>query len=87
MPFSDKHMELLNAVKDSGAIDFDKMGQVATEITPQLFDPQVAAGDYIASGYSSVVKVWKQMEDIQGIEQIAQLQQMLGNVSGPGPTG
>jgi hypothetical protein len=56
---SDKHVELMNAAKDSGVIDFTQRGAMVTQITPQLFDPAVVADNYIATGHTDVVQVWK----------------------------
>jgi len=76
--FSDQHMALMNTVKNSGAIDFKKLGDLVTQVTPQLFDPSIAADNYIASGYSDVVKVWKQRTlDQSAIESVANVQGMV----------
>ncbi|MCK9894184.1 hypothetical protein [Frankia sp. AgB32] len=73
---SETHRELLLRVKESGAIDFEKLGQVVTEVTPQLFDPGVIADDYVASAYSSVAKVWKMDVLHTALEQIGSLQKI-----------
>jgi hypothetical protein len=56
---SDKEMDLIRSIRDSGLINFDQLGKLVARVTPELFDPGVVADDYIASCYSSVIKVWK----------------------------
>lgn len=83
MPLSDQHLALMKTVRDSGAIDFAKLGQVVTDVTPQLFNPDIAADNYIATGYSDVVKVWKtSITDVNQLANPAELQQM-GNQGAP----
>lgn len=72
----DRHMQLMKSVRDSGAIDFTKLGQVVTDVAPHLFDPNVVADNYIASGYSDVIKVWKTDLQTPGLATKAELQQL-----------
>ena len=56
---SSREMELIKSVRDSGIVNFEQLGKLVAKVTPELFDPGVVADDYIASGYSSVIKIWK----------------------------
>jgi len=78
----DRHLELMKAVRDSGAVDFSKLGQVVSDVVPQLFDPSIVADNYIATGYTDVVKVWKTDLTSIGLAGRAELQQM-GQVANP----
>lgn len=73
---SNQQSQVLKKLRDSGAIDFDKMGAVVTEVTPHLFDPGVVADDYIATGYSSVIKVWQTGMTTKTLGDDVQLQDM-----------
>jgi hypothetical protein len=80
---NDRHLELMRSIRDSGAVDFNKLGQVVSDVAPQLFDPNIVADNYIATGYSDVVKVWKTDVASLGLADRVQLQQM--NTPQPGP--
>lgn len=69
---SDKEMMLVRSVVDSGVVNFEQLGKLVSKITPDLFDPGVAADDYIATGYSSVIKIWKTSAPA-GLDQIEAL--------------
>ena len=56
---SAKERELMTQIRDSGVVNFDQLGKLVSKVTPELFNPGVVADDYIASGYSSVIKIWK----------------------------
>lgn len=56
---SARELELMKTVRDSGVVNFEQLGKLVAKVTPELFDPGVVADDYIASGYSSVIKIWK----------------------------
>lgn len=56
---TETELALMKTVRDSGVINYDQLGRLVATVTPQLFDPGVVADDYIATGYSSVIKVWK----------------------------
>lgn len=75
--YSDKHLKLMKDVTTSGLVDFQKLGQVVADVTPQLFDPGVVADNYIASGYSDVVKVWKTDLTSLGLDHAARIQDMV----------
>jgi hypothetical protein len=69
---SDKELELMRSIRDSSVVDFDQLGKLVARVTPELFDPGVVADDYIATGYTSVVHVWKtgsgaSLEEIAGL--------------------
>jgi hypothetical protein len=83
-PISDRHRQLMTNIKNSGAIDFTKLGDVVTQVTPQLFDGDIAADDYIAKGYSSVVQIWKVGVPSDGLDQVAQLQNIAARVQTAG---
>lgn len=68
---SDTEMTLMKTVRDSGVINYDQLGRLVATVTPQLFDPGVVADDYIATGYSSVIKVYKMQSGI--LENIPEL--------------
>lgn len=76
---SPKEMELVMSIRDSGLINFDQLGKVVSQVAPALFDPGVVADDYIASGYSSVIKVWKTGSG-PGLEQIEALRSIGGEI-------
>ena len=80
-PISAKHRELMNTVMKSGAVDFEKLGAIVSEVMPQLFDPSVVMDNYIASGYSDIVKVWKMSIEDLGLEQVSRLKEI--GQSGP----
>lgn len=80
-PISAKHRELMNTVMRSGAVDFEKMGAIVSEVMPKLFDPGVVMDNYIASGYSDVVKIWKMSIEDLGLEQVSRLKEI--GQSGP----
>lgn len=52
-------MQVLESLRTSGAVDFAKIGDAVTAIAPQVFDGGTVADDYIATGYTSVIKVYK----------------------------
>ena len=75
----EQHLELMKTVRDSGAVDFAKLGAIVSEVAPKLFDPNIALDNYIATGYSDVVKVWKtDISATLGLADKVQLQQMKG---------
>jgi hypothetical protein len=79
----DKHLELAKAVKDSGAIDFDKLGEVVKDVAPKLLDnPGVAADDYVLRVAGNVIGAWKVAPSQIGLEAINQLQDMAKQVKG-----
>lgn len=69
-------LEVLQALRTSGAVDFEKIGGAVTELAPKLFDPGTVADDYIATGYSSVIKVWKTGMSLEELAQPVELQEM-----------
>lgn len=73
---SDKEMEIVNSIRDSGVINFDQLGKVVAQVAPALFDPGIAADDYIATGYSSVIRIWKTGIDFGGLEAMVALKNM-----------
>ena len=77
---SAKEWEIVNTIKDSGVINFDQLGKLVAKVGPALFDPGVVADDYIASGYSSVIKVWKTGNVLPGLENVAALKGMVDKI-------
>ena len=78
---STREMELIKTVRDSGVINFDQLGKLVAKVTPDLFDPGVAADDYIATGYSSVIKIWKMMTAPQ-LDQVEALRKINADLRG-----
>ncbi|SDY34787.1 hypothetical protein [Tessaracoccus flavus] len=73
---SKAQMEVLEKLRSSGAVDFEKIGGAVTELAPKLFDPGTVADDYIATGYSSVIHVWKTGMALEELGRPAELQEM-----------
>lgn len=79
---SAKETQLVNAIHKSDAVNFDAIGKVVADVGPQLFDPGVAADDYIAKAYSSVIQVWKTLGGVPQLEDMAALKQIGARVGG-----
>jgi hypothetical protein len=73
---TDREMEILATIRDSGVINFEQLGKVVSQITPALFDPGIAADDYVVKGIDSVIHVWKLSTALTGLEQIESLRTM-----------
>lgn len=56
---SARERDMITMIRDSGVVNFDQLGKLVAKVTPELFNPGIVADDYIASGYSSVIKIWK----------------------------
>lgn len=73
---TERHQQLMKAVRDSGAIDFTKLGQVVSDVAPQLFDPNVAADNYVIKAVTDIIRIWKLDLTALGLGDVAELQQM-----------
>lgn len=73
---TDKEWEIIKSIRDSGVINFDQLGKLVSKVGPALFDPDVAADDYVVKGYDSVIHVWKLREVLPGLENMAALKTM-----------
>ena len=72
---------VLEKLRSSGAINFDKIGEAVTAITPQVFDPGTEADDYIATGYTSVIKVWQTGLTMDELARPAELNEMVARAN------
>lgn len=55
----ERQLKMIKELRDSGAVDFDRLGKLVAKVTPQVFDPSLVATDYVASAYTSVIKIWE----------------------------
>lgn len=69
----DPHKRALDIVHNSGLVNLDHLGDVVKQVTPGLKDGGLAADDYVAKAYTSVVQVWKTGLTLPGLENVAQL--------------
>ena len=79
---SAEEMEIVKTIRDSGVINFDQLGKVVSQVAPSVFDPNVVADDYVAKAYSSVLQIYKMSQISLGLEEIASLKQMAGELRG-----
>lgn len=56
---SDSDRELLKILRESNAINFDKIGDLVARVTPEIFSGRAKAGDYIITVYESFLHVFK----------------------------
>lgn len=73
---SAQQVKMINMVRDSGAVDFDRLGKLVAKAGTQVFDPGMVATDYIASAYTSIIKVWEtgalgSLEQINTLKEVA----------------
>lgn len=73
---SERHQELMKAVRDSGAVDFARLGQVVSDVAPQLFDPSVAADNCVVKAVTDIIRIWKLDLVSLGLAEKVELQQM-----------
>lgn len=73
---SSKQLEMITTIKDSGVINFDQVGKIVSQITPALFDPGIAADDYVVKGVDSVIHIYKLRDEFAGLEDLAALKRM-----------
>jgi hypothetical protein len=52
---------LAKRLRDSGAIDFDKIGKMVTDLGPNVISPGDAATDYVIVVGDSIAKIYKWM--------------------------
>lgn len=78
-----KSREFLQQLQKTGAVDFDRVGEVVKQVGPQLFDPGLAASDYIAKGYESVIHVWEIRPTELGLEQVSKIRDVTNRITKP----
>jgi hypothetical protein len=71
-----RNKRALDIVHDSGLVNLDHLGDVVKQVVPGLKDTGIAADDYVAKAYTSVVQVWKTGLTMPGLENVAQLTQV-----------
>jgi len=77
---SEKERELLTSLRESGVINFNQLGSLVAKVGPSLFDPGVAAEDYVVKGVDSVIHVYKLRGEVPGLENIAELRSMVDSL-------
>ena len=77
-----QNKRMLDVVHSSGLVNFDHLGDVVKQVTPGLKSGGLAADDYVAKAYSSVVQVWKTGLTRPGLENVENLQRVGGQIRG-----
>lgn len=75
--------EFLKRLETTGAVDFNQVGELVKQVSPQLFDPGLAQSDYIAKGYESVIHIWEIRPADIGLDQVAKLRDVTQQVKKP----
>jgi hypothetical protein len=77
--YTEKELEILSAVKESGIINFDQVGKLISKVGPSLFDSGLAAADYVVTAVNSVLRVWS-WDTMPNLGEITELKEMIGEV-------
>jgi hypothetical protein len=67
------HRKMLAAVRETGLVNFEQLGKIVAQVTPTLFDPGVAADDYVVKAYTDVLQIWKVGLQFGNLEEISAL--------------
>ncbi|GAB3190385.1 hypothetical protein [Nesterenkonia suensis] len=79
-----KELEVLQALRKNGAVNFERIGEMVKDMPDTVLDPDVVSGDYIATGYSSVIHVWKTGIEQLGLDEAADVRDLSDRLRRPG---
>lgn len=76
--FSDGDREVLRAIQDSGAIDFDRLGEVVGRVSKEAFESaaETDEGNKVIKVATNVIQVVETSAPTTGLEQMSRLQKV-----------
>lgn len=79
---SAQQAKMIKAVRDSKAIDFDRLGKLVTQVGPAALDPGSVADDYVVVAGSSFLRVYV-VGDEGALGKVDQLKKLSPAVQAP----